>query len=142
MLDNNQIIRFSVSLPANLLQELDSKITQNAYQSRSELIRDLIREKLVDSKWEDKKNSNGFLGVLVLVYDHHKNGLNQRLNEIQHNAGVNIICNTHIHIDSNNCLETIVITGNKQDIESLSLEIGGLYGVKFCKLTRTASFDI
>ncbi|RDU73824.1 nickel-responsive transcriptional regulator NikR [Helicobacter aurati] len=141
--NTNTVIRFSVSLPANLLQELDSKITQNSYHSRSELIRDMIREKLVDSEWQQiESDSKDFLAVLVVIYDHHHNGLNQRLNEIQHNAKVRIICTTHIHVDSHNCLETLVLTGGKDDIESLSLEIAGLFGVKFSKLTRTTSFTI
>lgn len=138
----SEIIRFSVSLPANLLQELDSRITHTAYQSRSELVRDLIREKLVDSRWEGEGGGEDFLAVLVLVYDHHYKALNQRLNEIQHNSPVHILCATHVHIDSHNCLETIVLRGEKEGIEDLSLEIGGLVGVKFCKLTRTSSFAL
>ncbi len=139
----DSIIRFSVSLPSGLLDELDNKITQNGYTSRSELIRDMIREKLVDEKW-DKGESEGtkeHLGVLVLIYDHHQRGLNQKKNEIEHDSQlVQIVCTTHVHIDHNNCLETIILKGSKDDIERLCIEISGLLGVKFAKLTRTASF--
>ncbi|GAB0172923.1 nickel-responsive transcriptional regulator NikR [Helicobacter trogontum] len=139
----DSIIRFSVSLPSGLLDELDNKITQNGYTSRSELIRDMIREKLVDEKW-DKGESEGtkeHLGVLVLIYDHHQRGLNQKKNEIEHNNHlVQIVCTTHVHVDHHNCLETIILKGKKDDIEKLCIEIGGLLGVKFAKLTRTASF--
>ncbi|CAE09801.1 hypothetical protein WS0673 [Wolinella succinogenes] len=48
----DNIIRFSVSLPENLLAELDNKIVSQGYSSRSELVRDLIREKMVEEKWE------------------------------------------------------------------------------------------
>lgn len=141
--NRDSIIRFSVSLPSGLLDELDNRITQNGYTSRSELIRDMIREKLVDEKW-DKGESEGtkeHLAVLVLIYDHHQRGLNQKKNEIEHNNYlVQIVCTTHVHIDHNNCLETIILKGRKDDIESLCIEISGLLGVKFAKLTRTASF--
>ncbi|WP_104746840.1 nickel-responsive transcriptional regulator NikR [Helicobacter bilis] len=141
--NKDSIIRFSVSLPLGLLDDLDSKITQNGYTSRSELIRDMIREKLVDEKW-DKGESEGtkeHLGVLVLIYDHHQRGLNQKKNEIEHNNHlVQIVCTTHVHVDHHNCLETIILKGKKEDIEKLCIEIGGLLGVKFAKLTRTASF--
>ncbi len=141
--NKDNIIRFSVSLPLGLLEELDCKITQNGYTSRSELIRDMIREKLVDEKWEKgiSEGTKEHLGVLVLIYDHHQKGLNQRKNEIEHdNQLVEVVCTTHVHIDHNNCLETIILRGKKDDIEKLSLEIGGLLGVKFAKLTKTASF--
>ncbi len=139
----DNIIRFSVSLPTGLLEELDCRITQNGYTSRSELIRDMIREKLVDDKWENgiSEGTKEHLGVLVLIYDHHQKGLNQKKNEIEHdNSLVQIVCTTHVHVDHNNCLETIIMKGKKDDIEKLSLEIGGLLGVKFAKLTKTASF--
>lgn len=137
------VIRFSVSLPSGLLHELDNKITQNGYTSRSELIRDMIRERLVDEKWDtgDSCGTKEHLGVLVLIYNHHQKGLNQKKNEIEHNNYlVQVICATHVHIDDHNCLETIILKGKKDDIEKLSIEISGLLGVKFSKLTRTASF--
>ena len=45
---DDSIIRFSVSLQQNLLDELDNRIIKNGYSSRSELVRDMIREKLVE----------------------------------------------------------------------------------------------
>lgn len=141
--NRDSIIRFSVSLPLGLLDELDNRITQNGYTSRSELIRDMIREKLIDEKW-DKGESEGtkeHLGVLVLIYDHHQRGLNQKKNDIEHNNHlVQIVCTTHVHVDHNNCLETMILKGRRDDIEKLCIEISGLLGVKFAKLTRTASF--
>lgn len=141
--NRDSIIRFSVSLPLGLLDELDNKITQNGYTSRSELIRDMIREKLVDEKWDrgESEGTKEHLGVLVLIYDHHQRGLNQKKNEIEHNNSlVQIVCTTHVHVDHNNCLETMILKGRKEDIEKLCIEISGLLGVKFSKLTRTASF--
>lgn len=139
----DSIIRFSVSLPSGLLDELDTRITQNGYTSRSELIRDMIREKLVDDKWEmgESEGTREHIGVLVLIYDHHQRGLSQKKNAIEHdNDCVEIVCTTHVHIDHHNCLETIILKGNRDDIEKLSIEVGGLRGVKFSKLMRTASF--
>ncbi|RDU62610.1 nickel-responsive transcriptional regulator NikR [Helicobacter didelphidarum] len=141
--NKDSIIRFSVSLPATLLEELDYKITQNGYTSRSELVRDMIREKIVDEKWEkgEGEGTEEYLGVLVIIYDHHQNGLNQKMNKIQHESeSVEVLCTTHIHIDHHNCLETLILCGNQPGIEKISIEIAGLLGVKFAKLTRTASF--
>nr|WP_277641658.1 nickel-responsive transcriptional regulator NikR [Wolinella succinogenes] len=134
----DNIIRFSVSLPENLLAELDNKIVSQGYSSRSELVRDLIREKMVEEKWEG--GDEEAVGVLTIVYDHHQRELNQKMIDIQHNSHIHILCNTHVHINHHNCLETIILKGIPKEIEEIALAIGGLKGVKFSKLTRASSF--
>lgn len=130
------IIRFSVSLPKQLLDELDSKISAQGYASRSEFTRDLIREKIVNDSWKDAEEE--LIGVLTLVYLHHQNDLVVKMIDIEHKANLNIVCTTHIHIDHNNCLETLILRGKAGIIEKFSEKIGGLKGVKFSKLTKTA----
>lgn len=135
------VIRFSISLEPDLLKELDSRIISNGYSSRSELVRDMIRERLILEKWSEETTIN--CAVLTIIYDHHQRELNQRIIDIQHNAshnGVEILCTTHVHIDSKNCLETIMLRGKPKDIQTLSLEISGLKGVKFSELTKAGSF--
>ncbi|MFW5990066.1 MAG: nickel-responsive transcriptional regulator NikR [Campylobacterales bacterium] len=134
----DKTIRFCVSLQETLLEELDTKVTNRGYSSRSELVRDLIREKLVDDSWSGGKEE--VVGVLTLIYDHHQRELSQKMIELQHQKYLDILCNTHMHIDHHNCLETIIIKGDAQTIENLSIQIGGLKGVKFSKLTRASAF--
>ncbi|WP_104577964.1 nickel-responsive transcriptional regulator NikR [Helicobacter felis] len=143
---DDTIIRFSVSLQQNLLDELDNRIIKNGYSSRSELVRDMIREKLVEDNWSNDENfgttKEGLtVAVLVIIYDHHQRELNQRIIDIQHESHITIMCTTHVHLDSNNCLETIIINGKPSEIMRLHLEIGGLKGVKFSKLTKASSFE-
>ena len=88
------IIRFSVSLPKQLLDELDSKINTQGYASRSEFTRDLIREKIVNDSWKDAEEE--LIGVLTLVYLHHQNDLVVKMIDIEHKANLNIVCTTHI----------------------------------------------
>lgn len=132
----DEIIRFSVSLPTSLLESLDRGVIDKGYASRSEFIRDLIREKIVEEKWE--QDSEGVVGVLTLIYDHHQGDLLNRMVQIQHNHHIHILCNTHVHVDHHNCIETIIIRGRAQEIEKIAIEIGGLRGVNFAKLTRSA----
>ncbi len=126
--------RFTVSLPANLLDELDRRIVQQGYHSRSELVRDLIRGQLVEETWAS--GSDEVHGVLTICYDHHQRDLKDRLHKIQHDRFVHILCTTHVHLDHDNCLETIILRGSPQEIEKMSLQIAGLRGVVFSGLTR------
>ncbi len=134
-MNQDNTIRFSVSLPQELLEEMDRKIDANHYVSRSEYVRDMIREKLVEEKWAGREE---VVGVLTIIYDHHQHELAQKMIDIQHTYLINVLCSTHIHLDHHNCLETIVIKGEGIRIEEISNDIAGLKGVKFSRLTRTA----
>jgi CopG family nickel-responsive transcriptional regulator len=128
--------RFTVSLPENLLDELDQRIIQGGYGSRSELVRDLIRGQLVEEAWD--ADGGEVHGVLTICYDHHQRDLKDRLHNIQHDRFVHILCTTHVHLDHDNCLETIILRGTPGEIEKMSLQIAGLKGVVFSGLTRAA----
>lgn len=129
-------VRFTVSLPRGLLKDLDRRMISKGYASRSEFVRDLIREQLVQERWQDE--GADVVGVLTILYDHHQRELPERIMEIQHHSYVNVLCNTHVHLDHDDCLEAIFIQGKPKEVEKLSLTIGGLRGVKFAKLTRAS----
>ena len=139
MSKHGDTIRFSVSLPESLLKELDRRIVSKGYASRSEFVRDLIREKIVEEKWQKSKEE--VIGVLSISYDHHQRKLAERVIHTQHSRYVNILCSTHVHLDHNNCLETIIMKGKPPEIEKISIEIAGIRGVKFAKLTRASSVE-
>jgi CopG family nickel-responsive transcriptional regulator len=134
--DRNKTIRFSVSLPEDLLEELDERIIKRGYASRSEFVRDLIRELLVEDTWAD--GAAEVFGVLTIVYNHHQKDLAARIMDVQHKRHINVMCTTHIHLDLHNCLETIIIRGTPREIEDAAVEIGGLRGVAFHGLQRTS----
>lgn len=132
------IIRFSISLPEDLLISLDNQIVNQGYVSRSEFMRDLIREQLVEDRWNSSEEM--VIGVLTLIYDHHQRDLLQKMTDLQHDNDAQILCNTHVHIDHHNCLETIMIKGTPAQVEGVASKISGLKGINFSKLTKTASF--
>ncbi len=139
MAQKDDTVRFTVSLQRSLLQELDGKMVGQGYASRSEFIRDLIRERIIQEKWE--ADSENVVGVLTIVYDHHQRDLAEKLMEIQHGHFINSLCTTHVHMDHHNCLEVIILRGSPPEIEKMSIRLGGLKGVQFAKLTRASSVE-
>jgi CopG family nickel-responsive transcriptional regulator len=117
-----------------MLAELDQRIIRRGYASRSEFVRDLIRDLLTEEGWS--KDKLEVYGVLTIVYDHHQRDLVARIMDVQHRRHLNILCTTHIHLDRRQCLETIIIRGTPQTIEDAATEIGGLRGVNYHGLTR------
>jgi CopG family nickel-responsive transcriptional regulator len=140
MAKEGRVTRFSVSLPDPLLAELDRRVIRRGYASRSEFIRDLIRERMVEDKWEG--GTQRVVGVLTISYDHRQRDLTQKIVDLQHSQYINILCSTHVHLDRDNCLEIVIIKGRPKEIERIAIKSGGLRGVRFAKLTRASSVEI
>ncbi|MCX7760386.1 MAG: nickel-responsive transcriptional regulator NikR [Hydrogenothermaceae bacterium] len=133
------LVRVSITLPTDLLEYIDNQVVNRNYSSRSEFIRDILREQIVDDMWQSEDE---VIGVLTIIYDHHRRELSQKMVDIQHNDYINIMCSTHIHLDHYNCLETIILKGKADKIIEISNQIAGLNGVKFAKLTKTANIKV
>ena len=73
--------RISVSLESDLLERFDKLIAGEGYATRSEAVRDLIRDALVGREWATGTKST--MGVVVLVYDHHVRELSGKLTDLQ-----------------------------------------------------------
>jgi CopG family nickel-responsive transcriptional regulator len=129
----DQTIRFGISLPESLLSRFDRLISFKGYSNRSEAIRDLIREYLVEGEWEKGKRET--VGTVNLVYDHHKRELDKVLTDLQHQYYDSIISALHIHLDRNNCLEVVVVRGKSTRIRKIADKLISTKGVKYGKLT-------
>lgn len=132
MTDETQ--RFTVSLPQSLFEEIETDSRERGYQSRSEYIRDLFRDRIVDKQWNNSVED--VVGVLTLVFDHHQRGLTEKLIEIQHHHLVLVLCSTHVHIDHHRCLETIILKGQASEVNKLVNQIAALKGVNLARLSR------
>jgi len=130
-------IRFGVSLDSDLLEKFDKHCEERSYQTRSEAIRDLIRNTLVQREWEQAEGD--LAGTLTLVYDHHKSGLSQRLTEVQHDAHHVIQSSLHVHLDHHNCLEVIILKGDADTIKDLGQKLISTKGVKHGNLALTTT---
>lgn len=130
-------MRIGVSLPEKLLSRFDEIILHRGYSSRSEGIRDAIRNYIVHYEWMSDVQGER-VGVITLVYSHGQRGLVDNLTEIQHEAGDIIQSSLHVHLDHENCLEVIVLRGEGQDVKKAAEMMMSLKGVKHVKLTTTS----
>ncbi|MBU2514777.1 nickel-responsive transcriptional regulator NikR [bacterium] len=133
-----QTIRFGVSIDERLLKQFDELISKKGYVNRSEAVRDLIRNNLVNEKWESNDDEEA-VGTVTLVYDHHTRELADKLTEHQHEYHKNIISSMHIHLDAHHCLEVVVVRGKPSEIKRISDELIGTKGVKHGKLVSTTA---
>ena len=129
--------RFGVSMDADLLREFDDFCASRGYDTRSEALRDLIRDALVEDLGAHDEAM--VAGTLTLVYDHHKSDLTQRLTAAQHDSHDLIIATLHVHLDHYNCLEVLALRGKSAAIRQLADSILAVKGVKHGKFVLTAT---
>jgi len=125
------IVRFSVSLDKALVDEFDRKIKTERCPTRSKAVGDLIRAGLVQTEW---KAGQDVVGAIVLVYDHHKSDILQRLTKVQHDCHDAIISTQHIHLDHDNCLEIVAVRGKPGEVESILKRLKAVKGLKHVSL--------
>lgn len=129
--------RFGVSLEKDLLEAFDSYRDAHHYATRSEAIRDLIRERLVRERWS--RDEDEVVGTLTLVYDHHAHDLSHELNDIQHRSHAHIVCTTHVHLNAHDCLEVTVLRGTGRQVEDLASRLLAMKGVQHGELVCTSA---
>jgi CopG family transcriptional regulator, nickel-responsive regulator len=131
------LVRFGVSINEDLLNKFDSLIVHKGYHNRSEAIRDLIRNQLVEVEWENENEE--VAGTVTLIYDHHVRGLSDLLVELQHDFYELILSTMHMHLDHHNCLEVLSVKGIARDVRQLSERLISVKGVKHGRLTITST---
>lgn len=132
----SEIVRFSVSLEDDLLEQFDKYCQQNQLATRSEAVRQLIREKLTRHAWET--GSAEAAGTLTLVYDHHRPQLHDRLTEVQHDNTDLVVSTLHAHLTHELCLEVIILKGPADRLQSIASRLGGLKGIYKAELVMAS----
>lgn len=122
------LVRFSITVPEELLTEFESAYYAGNRQNRSEAVRSLMREYLSGERW--RKSEGEICATITIVYDHHIPELTRSLTAAQHDSGDVIICSTHVHLNHSSCLECIITKGNSQEIQKLSEALRNIRGVK------------
>lgn len=132
----SELLRFGVSINSDLLEKFDKLIESKGYNNRSEAIRDMIREHLVEQEWEEDAET---IGAVTIVYNHHMRELSESLIALQHEYHPAIVSSMHVHIDHHNCLETIIIRGKGSKVKEIADKLISTKGVKHGKLTLTTT---
>ncbi|ADD09179.1 nickel-responsive transcriptional regulator NikR [Candidatus Aciduliprofundum boonei] len=130
------IQRFGVSIDDSLLKKFDDYIMRRGYISRSEAIRDLIRDALIENTITSDENVDVF-GTITMIYDHEVKGITEKITHIQHSYVNEIRAAVHVHVDERNCLEVVILHGKSKVVREIADKLGSLKGVKNLKFQLT-----
>jgi len=122
-----EIVRFSVSVEDELLEKFDRYCREEQLATRSEAVRQLIRDLLTKRQWES--GSHEVVGTLTLVYDHHRPQLRDRLMDLQHHNTDLVISSLHAHLSHDVCLEVVVLRGQAGRLQDIAAQLRGMKGI-------------
>ena len=133
-----RIIRVGITLPHDLLRELDEVLQEMGYESRSKAIQDSVRALVSEHRWLREQKGRR-VGVLAMIYDHEAKGLDEALIDAQHKYADVIYSSMHVHLSERDCLEAIAVRGEAEEIRKLVQELKTKRGVKQVKLSIFSS---
>jgi CopG family nickel-responsive transcriptional regulator len=131
-----ELTRVSISLETALLEAFDGYLAGKGYETRSEAIRDLIRDRLI--KEEAQQGNKEQVAVVTLVYDHHARELAARLIDKQHHHHDLVVSSLHVHLGERHCLEVSVLRGPARQVRHLGDELLAVKGVLHGEMVFTS----
>ena len=125
--------RYTISLEESLAQEFDDLIRRRGYANRSEAVRDMLRRELENDRLA-RDEAPHCVAALSYVYDHHERQLSERLTDMQHHAHDLVVSSMHVHLDHDNCLETLILHGDTVETRHFADQLAAERGVRHAQL--------
>lgn len=124
----------SVSLTFNLLERLDRFMMEMGYSSRSEAVRDAIRNLLTDYELA-RIESGKVTATITVVSRHERHDVDERLMRLRHEYDEIVSGNMHIHLGRHYCLEIFITEGDVREVLNFIGKIRALRGIGGVKYT-------
>ncbi len=124
----------SVSLDDGILQQLDRVARRRNYRSRSEAVREALRDLIDVDAWGEESGRASV--ILAVLYD--KSLQRGSLATLQHRFD-EIRTSLHTHLEKEDCLQIFVAEGTTTRLKDLITEIRRIRGVKQIKFIRTTT---
>jgi CopG family nickel-responsive transcriptional regulator len=128
--------RFSMAIEKPLLDRVETLVAKSQYTNRSEFIRDMLRERLVEEEWQGDEE---VVGTITLVYDHKTRELSKTLTRVQHHHHDVVLASTHVHLDKHMCAEMILTKGRAAEIKQMANRLRQQKGVLHTSLSLSST---
>ena len=106
----------SVSIPKNLLENVDKYAKERGFANRSEIVRQALRTYMFESRRLDELQGR-ITAIITIVYQ--REAKRSQITDLQHNFGSAVLTFLHTHIQEGYCVEIIVARADTQVIRAL-----------------------
>jgi CopG family nickel-responsive transcriptional regulator len=124
---DRQLVRFSVSMPANIVRDLDRVAGGRGFANRSQCLASMIRECVTD--FDASQDDRVMMGIFSLIYDHRKRNLQNRLTDLQHRYLKEIVTIQLVHLERDQSMQILLIQGPAGTLREIANTFAALKGV-------------
>jgi CopG family nickel-responsive transcriptional regulator len=124
--------RITITIDDELLGTVDGVMARRGYASRSEAVRDMVRE--AAAREIALADQTPCVALLGYVYDHETRALAQRLTRTFHDHHDLSVAGMHVHLDHDTCLEVSVLRGSVSEVRCLADVLTAQRGVRHANL--------
>jgi len=121
--------RITISVNEELAVQFDDLIERRGYLNRSEAFRDLLRGHIEDSRIS-AQGARYCVANVSYIYNHHERVLASRLAAVQHEHHDICVSTMHVHLDHDNCLETLILRGTYKKVSAFANSLVAQSGVR------------
>ncbi len=130
--EKSYVERISMSLSAKLLAEFDKSMVKAGFTDRSKAIQTALHSFVDEHSWMDDLPKSG-AGAIIMLYDNYLYNQDTKSTRIQHKYNDIISASTHLHLNDDNCLESIMVKGDVRKMKELANELSKNRGIKSLK---------
>lgn len=124
----------SISLTSDLLKKLNEFLRERGYSSRSEAIRDAIRDLLSEFKLS-RFETGKVTATITVISEHERHDVDERLMRLRHIHDEIVSNNMHIHLGKSYCLEVFVTEGDAEKVLTFISKVRAMRGIQQVKYT-------
>lgn len=121
--------RITISLEDDLAEALDAFLQSRGYSSRSEGVRDVVREAMTQMS-NERPDLSHCVANLSYIFNHRVRALASRLADFQHAHHDLIASTTVVHLDHDDSLESVMLKGPTSAVVEFSNRIRSERGVR------------
>ncbi|WP_290871631.1 nickel-responsive transcriptional regulator NikR [Aquabacterium sp.] len=131
------VTRISISMPEDLLTDLDDMVAARGFESRSQAIATMINEQLLEHKRQ--LGQQVMVGTITLFYDRSVRGLQKQLADLQCEHIDEVISSLHVHLAQNQMMEVVLVQGPAAKLQAIANEMITQRGVVTGRLQLMAA---
>jgi CopG family nickel-responsive transcriptional regulator len=131
------VSRISISLPEELLTDLDRMVAMRGFESRSQAVNDMLHKSLVEHK--HKIGDDVMVGIVTLFYNNSVPGLQKQLADLQYEHIDEVISSLHVHLMHNQTMEVILVQGPAPTLQMIADKMTSRRGVITGKIHLVAA---
>ena len=131
------LARLSLSMPAELLSQLDAMVAERGLPSRSQMIAELIRHELAEHG--EEREGVVLAGTITLIYRTESGRVRQALAQAQQTYLEEVISSQHVFLEDDQSLEVLLVQGPSEHLHALCDQLRKIRGVQQLRLVTTTA---